>query len=456
MAKILQKTLTGTLCLLCMGLLTACQEKPAPAPEKTAEVGVAVVESALMHPVRNMVGHTVPSRQAEVRPQVRGIVREVLFTEGGQVTEGDVLYRIEPESYQAAVNSAKGALAKAESSLEVTRLKADRSGDLRKVNAVSQQNDDDAQAAWRQAKAEVASARAALDKAEIDLRRTEITAPISGYIGRSTVTEGALVTENQAAPLTSIFQMDPMYVDVPLTALEMNRLRSSVTQGVATPGAPEANSSFVGDDVTVYLQLGDGSWYEHVGKLRFADVSVNPGTGSILCRAAFPNPSLQLLPGLYVNVTGTTERPLPTMLVPQKAVQRDGRGEPYVLVVTDDNKVDRRAISTGRTVGDQWQVRDGVMEGERIVVDGLHRAKPGREVLPFLMDSTSENGELERRGLEQGHGQAGKQAILMPWQKIIPKTAVSQALTPSGNATDPLSSGSAQGIARGFSDKVEG
>lgn len=427
MKKILQHSLSGTFCLMCLVMLTACQEKPAPAPDKTAEVGVAVVESALMHPVRNMVGHTVSSRQAEVRPQVRGIVREVRFVEGGQVKEGDVLYRIEPESYQAAVNSAKASLAKAESSLEVNRLKAERSAELRKVNAVSQQNDDDAQAGLRQAKAETALACAALDKAEIDLRRTEITAPISGYIGKSTVTEGALVTENQTAPLTSIFQMDPMYVDVPLNATEIERLRQGVSQGSTEPGT-------AAQAVTVYLQLGDGSWYRHEGKLRFADVSVNSGTGSVLCRAEFPNPSRQLLPGLYVNVTGTTERPLPTVLVPQKAVQRDGRGEPFVLVVTDDNKIDRRAIRTGRTVGDQWQVREGITEGERIVVEGLQRAKPGREVLPVLLDNATEN-TADIAG--------GKQALLMPWEKIIrhPMSAEGQSI---------------QSPVPALSDKVEG
>jgi membrane fusion protein (multidrug efflux system) len=288
-----------------------------------------------------------------------------------------VLYQIDPATYRAAFASAKAALARAEANLAPARLRAERFLDLVKIKAVSQQEYDDAHAAFLQAEAEVESARAAVENAAINLDYTSVKTPISGRIGRSTVTTGALVTENQADALATIQQLDPVYVDVTQSTADLLRLRQSLAKGLLkNGGATQAQ---------VRLLLEDGTPYEQAGTLKFSEVTVDQSTGSIILRTLFPNPELLLLPGMFVRVIveeGVNDQ---AILVPQRGVTRNPAGNALVMVVGAEEKVEPRVIKVAKTVGDSWLVSEGLKAGDRVILEGIQRARPGTTVkaVPF-------------------------------------------------------------------------
>jgi membrane fusion protein (multidrug efflux system) len=317
------------------------------------------------------------SLTAEVRPQVGGIIQNRLFTEGSDVKAGEVLYQIDPASYQAAHDGASAALAKAEASVAPLRLKADRYQELLASEAVSQQDVDDATAAQKLAEAEIELAKAALETARINLAYTKVTAPISGRIGRSAVTNGALVTASQAMPLATIQQLDPVYVDVTQSSNEMLRLRKALESGRLSMNEGQAK---------VQLLLDDGTPYPEPGSLKFTEAFVDPGTGSVTLRTLFPNPKLLLLPGMFVHTVleeGVRDQ---AILVPQRGVSRNPAGNAMVMAVGAEEKVEPRVIQVERTVGDHWLVNGGLNVGDRVIVEGLQKARPGTPVIavPFV------------------------------------------------------------------------
>lgn len=362
-------TLSAAAAMAC--LLAACGKPPGgpPAPQDTPIVGVMTVQPQPVALSTELPGRTVPYLVADVRPQVGGIVKARKFREGSDVKAGEALYQIDPATYQATYDSNVAALAKAQASLKTTRLKADRYKELVAIQAVSQQDYDDAAASLGQGEADVASARANVETSRINLAYARVDAPISGRIGKSSVTPGALVTASQATALATIQQLDPIYVDVTQPSAALLRLKQALARGdLQKAGANAAK---------VRLMLEDGSAYPLEGKLEFSDVTVDQSTGAITLRAVFPNPRADLLPGMYVRAVlqeGVKEQGL---LVPQQAVTRDSTGKPMAYVVGADSKLQRRALETERTVGDQWLVRTGLQAGDRLVVDGQQRAAPG-------------------------------------------------------------------------------
>jgi len=347
------------------------------APGAPPEVGVITIEPQRVALTAELTGRTSAYLVAEVRPQVGGIIRERLFTEGGDVKAGDVLYQIDPAQYQAAYNSAKAALARAEANLVPARLKAERYQELVKINAVSQQDYDDASAALKQAEADVEAAKASLEAARINLAYTKVTAPISGRIGRSSVTNGALVTASQPAALATIQQLSQMYVDMTQSSAELLRLKKDLAEGLLrSDGTAQTR---------VKLLLEDGSVYPLKGTLKFSDVTVDPGTGSITLRAIFPNPDHILLPGMFVRAVVEEGISDHAILVPQRGVTRNPAGDAMVMVVADEEKVEPRVIEVVRTVDDNWLVSKGLNAGDRVILEGLQKARPGTPVkaVPF-------------------------------------------------------------------------
>lgn len=342
----------------------------APAPE----VGVVVIQAQAVSLTTELPGRTSAFQVSEVRPQVGGIIQKRLFVEGAEVKAGQPLYQIDPASYQAIYDSARANLAKAEASLGSTRNKAARYEELVAIKAVSQQDNDDSQAALKQGLADVAAAKAAVETARINLDYTRVTSPIAGRIGRSSVTPGALVTASQAAALATVQQLDSIYVDVTQSSSELLRLKRDLASGQLKPaGANQA---------AVKLILEDGTAYPLAGKLQFSDVTVDQSTGSITLRAVFPNPKGDLLPGMYVRAVLEEGGEEQAILVPQEGVARDTRGNPTALVVGADNKVELRILKTRRVIGDKWLVSEGLKAGDQLIVDGLQRIAPGATVNP--------------------------------------------------------------------------
>ncbi|MGK4473621.1 efflux RND transporter periplasmic adaptor subunit [Aeromonas molluscorum] len=365
------------LALLAAGWLAGCGDKEAaqaPGQMPPTAVEVATLHTAPLQLTTELTGRTAALRIAEVRPQVSGIVLKRLFTEGSDVKAGQLLYQIDPAIYQANVASAKANLAKAQANERSARLKAQRYGELAKVKAISRQEFDDADAAWKQQLAEIGAAKAALQSAQINLDYTRITAPISGRIGRSAVTEGALVTAQQAAALTTIQQLDPMYVDVSQSTADLLRLKRQVEAGKLTSGQA--------DNAKVSFLLEDGSAYGESGELQFSDVSVDETTGMVTLRVIVPNPQLLLLPGMFMRATLKEGERSHGLLVPQTAVTRTPNGGATVMVVTQDNKVELRDIHISRIVGSNWVVESGLKAGERVIVAGLQKVRPGAQVTP--------------------------------------------------------------------------
>jgi len=335
---------------------------------------VVVMEAAPQRVVLSteLPGRVSAYRRAEVRPQVGGILKDRLFVEGSAVEAGQALYKIDPATYEAALDSAKAALAKAEARLAPARLKVNRYRSLFGIKAVSRQELEDAQTSFDEAKADVAVCRVAVRTASIHLAYTDVTAPIAGRIGKSSVTQGALVTANQAAPLAVIQQLDPVYVDVTQSSLDLLRLRERLASGRLSH-AGEARAA-------VRLRLENGSEYPLDGALQFADITVDESTGMVSLRAVFPNPDGVLLPGMYVRARlneGVDEKAL---LVPQLAVARDARGQASVFVVGADGKAERRAVEATEMAGNCWNVTAGLSPGDKVVIEGFQKLRHGMPV----------------------------------------------------------------------------
>lgn len=360
-------------CMLLSLTLLACEEggKGAPGSSGPREVVIIKLEPRREVYTTALAGRIASFQVAEVRPQVGGILQQRLFTEGADVKAGQALYQIDPATYEAALDSAQAALMKAEANVTPARLKAERFRELLAIKAVSKQEYDDAQAAFKQAEADVAVNRAAVKTARINLEYTKVRSPISGRIGKSAFTPGALVTANQAQALTSVRQLDPVYVDITQSSQDLLRLRAQFTNGELRSAAEEA---------PVRLKLENGAMYPHEGRLQFTDVSVDESTGMVSLRALFPNPEHILLPGMYVRAViaeGVDENAL---LVPQRALRRDPKGQASVLLVDGGGKVDVRLVDVGRTVGDSWQVLSGLKPGDRVIVEGGQNVRPGMSV----------------------------------------------------------------------------
>lgn len=363
----------AVLCMLLSLMLLACEEggKGAPGSSGPREVMIIKLEPRREVYTTALAGRIASFQVAEVRPQVGGILQQRLFTEGADVKAGQALYQIDPATYEAALDSAQAALMKAEANVTPARLKAERFRELLAIKAVSKQEYDDAQAAFKQAEADVAVNRAAVKTARINLEYTKVRSPISGRIGKSAFTPGALVTANQAQALTSVRQLDPVYVDITQSSQDLLRLRAQFTNGELRSAAEEA---------PVRLKLENGAMYPHEGRLQFTDVSVDESTGMVSLRALFPNPEHILLPGMYVRAViaeGVDENAL---LVPQRALRRDPKGQASVLLVDGGGKVDVRLVDVGRTVGDSWQVLSGLKPGDRVIVEGGQNVRPGMSV----------------------------------------------------------------------------
>jgi len=401
-------------------ILSGCgQSTQASTPPPSAEPEVAVVTIAPEQLTLTTVlsGRTSAFLMAEVRPQVSGIVQKRLFKEGSEVKAGEVLYQIDPSTYQAAYNSAKAALSKAEANARPARLKGERFSALAQSNAVSVQDNDDAQAAHRQAEAEVGAARAALEAARISLSYTRVSAPIAGRIGKSAVTPGALVTASQGTPLATIQQTNPIYVDVTQSSSEVMRLKRDLASGRLKKSADGG--------AKVKLLMEDGTPYPVEGTLQFSDITVDQSTGVITLRAVFPNPTHDLLPGLYVRAVleeGVEEQ---AILAPQTAVSRNSKGEPLVMVVKQDGVVEPRVIEVGRAVGDKWLVTSGLAAGERIIVEGLQKARPGAKVKAVEAAGPAQaNAEQAKPAQVAPAPQAAEAAKLQTAQNEEPKPAV--------------------------------
>ena len=341
-------------------LLAACKDQ-APAQGGAAPaplVGIVTLEAQPYALTTELPGRTTAYRSAEVRPQVNGIIQKRLFEEGSEVKAGQQLYQIDASVYEATLKSAEATLAS-------TRSLSQRYAELVKDNAVSQQAHDEARAAFLQAQAN-------LEQARINVRYTKVLAPIDGRIGRSSVSEGALVNNGQAQPLATIQQYDPIYVDVTQSSTELLRLRKAMADGSLQKAGENA--------AKVSLKLEDGSSYPHSGKLEFSEVSVDAGTGSVTVRALFPNPDKLLLPGMFVKaelVSGVVQN---AILVPQQGVSRDPRGRPMAMVVNMEGKVEARIVEAERAVGNRWLVTAGLKSGERLITEGLQYIQPGVQV----------------------------------------------------------------------------
>ncbi len=361
--------------LLLAALLAACQDKPAapPAARAPVEVGVYTV-TAQDAPLRlELPGRLSASQVAEIRPQVGGLILKRLFTEGSRVNAGQPLYQIDPAALEAERARNAAALQKAQAQLAAAKVKATRDAALLAADALSRELAEDSAAAARQAEADVAVARAALDAAQVQLQRARIAAPISGRIEVSTVTPGALVTANQTAALTTIQQLDPMHVDIVQSSAELLALRRQLAGQTASR--------------QVQLVLEDGSVHPQLATLQFSGVTVDSGTGTVTLRAVVPNPQGSLLPGMVVQARLEAGVDRGVLLVPQQGVSRTATGDATALVVGEGNKVERRRLTLSRAVGNQWLVTGGLKAGDRLIVEGLQRVRPDAVVTPVAAGS---------------------------------------------------------------------
>lgn len=384
----IRRLITYSATLAALAALAACGKPPQGGPGgpggqmPPAEVGVVTVQPQTVALNAELAGRTSPYAVAEIRPQVGGIIQQRAFTEGGEVHAGSLLYQIDSASFQATLESAKAALARSEANLHSTRLKAERYKDLLVDKAVSQQDYDDAQAAFKQAEASVASDKATIEIARINLGYTKVVSPISGLIGKSVVTQGALVTANQATALATVQQLDPIYVDVTQSNADLLRLKRDLASGaIKRAGANQAK---------VKLLLEDGTPYPLEGKLAFTDVTVDAASGSVSLRAVFPNPKHELLPGMFVRAQLQTGERDESIVVPQQAVSRNTRGDATVMVVGEGGKFEPRVVKTEQAIGDKWLVSGGLKAGEQIIVEGLQKLRPGVTIKPVPAGSTTQ------------------------------------------------------------------
>ena len=374
--------------ILAVGLiLSGCGKKTTGPQSITPEVAVVTIQPKRVVITTELAGRTSANLVAEVRPQVGGIIQKRLFTEGSDVKAGQALFQIDSVLYQAAFDNAKAALSRSEANLPAIQLRAERLKELLAVKAASQQDYDDASAALKQVQADIQYGKASVETARINLKYTSITAPISGRIGRSNVTEGTLVTAQQPTVLATIQRLDPMYVDVPQSTAEVLRLRRGLKEGrLDQSGA---------DQKKVQLIMEDGTAYPLAGTLQFRDVTVDPTTGSVILRLVFPNPQGILLPGMFVRAVVQEGVNKQAILIPQQAVSRDPKGNPLTLIVDDQNKVQLRMLTLDRAIGDQWLVSSGLARGEQVIMEGTQKVKPGAPVkaVPFEIDGVKNSSE---------------------------------------------------------------
>ena len=356
--------------------LTGCDlaaEQPQVSAPRATPVGVVTLKSQALTLKKELPGRISAFQIAEIRPQVSGIVQARLFTEGKQVEQGQALYQINPATFKAELAASEAAVAKAQASIASTKAKAARFSELLKIKAVSQQDFDEADATYKQANAELLTAKAQLQSAQINLDYSHVSSPISGQISKSSVTVGALVSANQSTALATVTQLDPIYVDLTQSSNELTRLKKAIASGALT-----VDSTSQAD---VELIMEDGSIYPHKGTLQFSEVTVDPSTGSVTLRAKFPNPEKLLLPGMYARASIIEGVKADAVLVPQRGVSRNSKGEPTAMVVSKDNKVESRVLTVDRTVGSNWLVTSGLADGDKLIVEGLQKIRPGAPVV---------------------------------------------------------------------------
>lgn len=365
----------ATIVSLTLGI-SACDQSESKKPTQQAAKSVAVgTLNVTSHPQAihvELPGRSKAYLEAEVRPQVSGIITERSFKEGGTVGKGQSLYSIDSAPYNAAYLSAKASLAQAQANLDSAKALAQRSETLVNRGAISKQTYDDNKAKYKVALAGIDVAKASVNKAKIDLNYTKVKAPIAGHIGQSSVTPGALVSAGQPLVLATIQQLDPINIDIAQSSTQLLRLRSALKQG-------QLQAS---DNADVELILEDGSVYSHHGTLQFAEVNVDPNTGSVTLRAEFPNPEGILLPGMYVRAVLNTGTDPKAIMIPQKAITRNSKGQAIAMVVGTNNKVESRTVTTAEAIDNQWRITSGLKDGDQVIVDGLQKIRPGVVVEP--------------------------------------------------------------------------
>ena len=380
------------LALLVLFLLAGCDRKPKGAARPVPEVSIETIAPSKVLLSTELSGRTSAFRIAEIRPRVSGLIQKRLFTEGSDVTAGQVLYQIDPAPFQAELDNAAAALAQAEAKLPATQSRASRYHKLLTDSALSQQDYDDAASSLNELRANINSLKARVDTARINLGYTKMTAPISGRIGKSNVTDGAIVTAYQATALATIQQLNPIYVDVPQSTSELLDLKARFKAGILNPHMKDQNKA--------NLILENGKAYSLEGTLQFSDVTVDPTTGSVTLRLVFPNPEGVLLPGMFVKTIikeGINDQ---AILVPQQGVARDSKGNPYALLVNAENKVAVRHLKLDRSMGDQWLVSDGLAPGDRVIVAGAQMLRPGT-VVKAVPVAPSQAGQKQPSGQKQ-------------------------------------------------------
>lgn len=363
------------------------QEAP-PRPQGPPEVAVATMSPEPIELITELPGRVWPYLVAEVRPQVSGIIQKRLFEEGSDVRAGDVLYQIDAAPYEAAYSRAKAALAAAKANLPAVKARVERYKNALAERAVSRQDYDEAVAALEQARATIELRRAEVESARIDLSYTPIKAPISGRIGKSNITVGALVTAHQPTPLATIQQIDPIYVDVTQSTAEFLRLKQGLETGKLSKDDENQRR--------VRLRLEDGTPYSIEGTLQFRDVTVDPSTGSFILRIVFPNPEHLLLPGMFVRALVREGIVQNAILVPQQAVSRDHKGNPVALIVDAEGKVQQKTLAADRAIGNKWLVSSGLEPGDRVIVEGLQKVRPGMPVKTVPFDAGQNDGLAEQ------------------------------------------------------------
>ena len=357
--------------------LTGCDQaadsQQASAPQ-AVPVGVITLKSQALTLKKELPGRISAFQIAEIRPQVSGIVQSRLFKEGAQVKQGQALYQIDPATFEADLAASEAAVARAEASIASTKSKASRYSELLKIKAVSQQDFDEADAAQKQAQAELLTAKAQLKSAQINLDYSHVSSPISGQISKSSVTVGALVSANQTTALATVTQLDPIYVDLTQSSNELTQLKKAISSGSLSVDSQSQTD--------VELQMEDGSTYPLKGTLQFSEVTVDPSTGSVTLRAKFPNPDKLLLPGMYARASVVEGVKQNAILVPQRGVSRNTKGEPTAMVVSKENTVENRVLKVDRTIGSNWLVTDGLSDGDKVIIEGLQKIRPGAPVTP--------------------------------------------------------------------------
>lgn len=366
-------------------MVAACdQNSHQPGANMTTEVGVKTLQTESVTLDSQLAGRVTGSMTSDVRPQVDGIILKRLFTEGDEVKAGQVLYQIDPASYQASYDQALGQLKNAQALVKSSKLKAERYAALVKENGVSRQDADDAQATYQQNVASVDQYRASVESARINLNYTQIKAPISGRIGISSVTPGALVTASQTTALATIRALDPIYVDLTQSSVQLLKLKRQ-----------QASLQQNTDAVPVTVKLEDGSAYDHPGKLELTEVSVDEATGTVTLRAIFPNPQHELLPGMYVRASVTNGVKSDAILAPQQGITRDAKGNATALVVDNQSKVESRDVVADRVIGNKWLITSGLNRGDRLIVEGTAKVQPGMPVkaVEVTADEKAATGE---------------------------------------------------------------